>query len=334
MRGAYLLRRLGLLLLVLWTAATINFLLPRISPRNPVRERMMQQLAVGGYLQDKFDEYIKSWEQKFGLDQPVWKQYLNYLADYARLDLGQSFAYFPRPVMGLIGDALPWTIGLVGMSLVIAFTLGTLLGALIAWPRSPTFLKYLLAPLMMISSVPFYLVGLILIYFLAFQAKILPLGGAQDPGVVPRLSLSYIGQIVSHSILPALSMILASLGGWALGMRGMMVTVQGEDYMILAKAKGLNRLRLFFTYGIRNALLPQVTGLALSLGYVASGSVLVETIFGYPGVGGLLSQAIRQFDYPTIYGIVFIVILGIGLATLLLDLLYPLLDPRIRYGES
>ncbi|MBM3188459.1 MAG: ABC transporter permease, partial [Chloroflexi bacterium] len=131
--------------------------------------------------------------------------------------------------------------------------------------------------------------------------------------------------------LPAISMILAGLGGWALGMRGMMVTVQGEDYMVLAEAKGLKRVRLFFRYGMRNALLPQVTGLALSLGHIVSGAVLIELVFGYPGVGGLLAQAIRQFDYPTIYGIVYMVILGIAVATLLLDLFYPLLDPRIRY---
>ncbi len=334
MRFAYLLRRLGLLVLVLWTAATVNFVLPKLTPRNPVRERMMQQLAVGGYQQEKFDEMVKAWEVKFGLDQPVWKQYVYYMSDYARLNLGQSFAYFPREVTSLIGNALPWTIGLLGFSLLIAFTLGTLLGALISWPRSPKALQYMLAPLMMISSVPFYLVGLILIYFLGFRAKLFPLGGAQDIGAIPGLTWKYVGQIVMHSILPALSMILAGLGGWALGMRGMMVTVQGEDYMILAEAKGLRRLALFYSYGIRNALLPQMTALALSLGYLASGSVLVETVFGYPGVGTLLAQAIRQFDYPTIYGIVFIVVLGIGIGTLLIDLIYPLLDPRIRYGRS
>lgn len=335
MRPDYLLRRIGLLFLVVWTAATLNFVVPKLTPRNPVRERMLQkQLQAGGYIEESFDEMVEAWEKKFGLDQPLWKQYLNYLGDMLRLDLGYSFAYFPQRVNDLIGRALPYTIGLLGIATLIAFTLGSILGAVIAWPGSPKFLQYLLAPLMMISSVPFYLVGLVLIYFLAFRAKILPIGGAHDIGSVPELSLSFIGEVVKHSILPAISMILAGIGGWALGMRGMMVTVQGEDYMILAEAKGLKRARLFLKYGMRNALLPQVTGLALSLGRIVSGAVLVETIFGYPGVGGLLSQAIRQFDYPTIYGIVFMVILGIGIATLIMDLVYPLLDPRIRYEGS
>jgi len=330
-RFAYLLRRLLLLFLVLWTAATVNFLIPRLTPRNPVRERMIQQLQAGGYLEQRFEEMVQAWEEKFGLDQPVWKQYLNYMRDTLRLDLGYSFAYFPRRVMDLVGAALPYTIGLLGTTTLITFTLGSLLGALIAWPRSPRFLQYLLAPLMMISSVPFYLVGLVLIYYLAFRAKLFPIGGAHDIGTIPRLSFSFLLETARYSILPAISMILAGLGGWALGMRGMMVTVQGEDYMVLAEAKGLKRVRLFFRYGMRNALLPQVTGLALSLGHIVSGAVLIELVFGYPGVGGLLAQAIRQFDYPTIYGIVYMVILGIAVATLLLDLFYPLLDPRIRY---
>ena len=334
MRLAYLLRRLWLLFLVLWTAATLNFAIPRLTPRNPVRERMMQQLQTGGYLEEKFEEMIAAYEVKFGLDQPLWKQYLNYVGDMLRLDLGQSLAYFPKRVMDLVGAALPYTIGLLGTTTLITFTLGSLLGALIAWPSAPKFLQYLLAPLMMISSVPFYLVGLVLIYFLAFRAKLFPIGGAHDIGSIPALSLSFIGDTIKHSILPALSMILAGLGGWALGMRGMMVTVQGEDYMVLAEAKGIKRARLFFKYGVRNALLPQVTGLALSFGRLVSGAVLVETVFGYPGVGSLLAQAIKQFDYPTIYGIVFMVILGIAVATLLLDLVYPLLDPRIRYEGS
>ena len=274
---------------------------------------------------------IEAYEKKFGLDQPVWKQYLRYMSDMARLDLGYSLAYFPTTVMEQIGAALPWTIGLLASTTLISFTLGSLLGALIAWPRSPKFLEYLVAPLMTVSAVPYYLFSLVLIYLLAFRAKIFPLGGGFTLGTVPDGSLRFYLDVFKHSLLPALSMIIAGLGGRALGMRGMMVTTQGEDYMILAEAKGLKGPRIFLRYAVRNALLPAVTSLALSFAYVVSGSVLVETVFGYPGIGSLLASSIRAFDYFTIYGIVFMVILGIGLATLFLDLIYPLLDPRITY---
>jgi len=333
-RLAYLLKRLGLLLLVLWTAATLNFLVPKLAPRNPILERLMEQQMTGGYLEAGLREMVEAYEKEFGLDQPVWKQYLRYMANMTRLDLGYSIAFYPKTVMQLLGEAVPWTIGLLSVSTLIAFTLGTLLGAMIGWPKSPKTLQYMIAPLMTFSAVPYYLFSLVLIYLLAFRGKILPLGGGYTIGAIPSRSLSFALDIIRHSILPALSIVLAGVGSWALGMRGMMVTVQGEDYMTLAEAKGLKGRRIFFRYAMRNALLPQVTSLALSLGHLVSGSVLVETVFGYPGVGSLLHKSIRYFDYFTIYGVVFMVILGISAATLIMDLVYPLLDPRITYERG
>jgi len=317
--------------LVLWSAATLNFFLPKLAPRNPIRERLILMSTQGGFVDAGIDEMIKAYEKKFGLDQPLWKQYLRYMADMSRLDLGYSLAYFPTTVMEQIGQALPWTIGLVASVTLISFILGNLLGALISWPKSPKFLEYLMMPLMTMSAVPYYLFSLVLIYLLAFRTKIFPLGGGYARGTLPDGSLRFYLDVFKHSLLPALSMVIAGLGGRALGMRGMMVTIQGEDYMILAEAKGLKGGRIFFRYGVRNALLPAVTSLAISFAYVVSGSVLVERVFSYPGIGSLLYLAIQGFDYFTIYGIVFLVILGIGLATLLLDLTYPLLDPRITY---
>lgn len=331
MRATYLIRRLTLLALVIWTAATLNFLLPKLSPRNPVRERLMEQAQTGGYLEKGLDEMVKAYEAKFGLDQPLWRQYLRYMWDMAHLDLGYSIAFYPKRVIELIGEAIPWTIGLLTVSTLIAFTLGSLVGALLAWPRVPRFLQIFVPPLMTLSAVPYYLLGLVLIYFLAFRLPIFPIGGGYAVGTVPGLEPSFIAEVLHHAALPALSIVLSGLGSWALGMRGMMVTVEGEDYMILAEAKGLKGSRIFLRYAMRNALLPQVTSLALSLGYVASGSILVEMVFGYPGIGTLLARSIRYFDYFTIYGIVFIVILAIALAMLIMDLIYPLLDPRIAY---
>jgi peptide/nickel transport system permease protein len=234
-------------------------------------------------------------------------------------------------VGALIGEALPWTIGLLTVTTILSFVIGSLLGALLAWPRSPTWFHYFVAPFLTLSSVPFYLLALIMIYFVAFQWKLLPLGGGYSIGTVPTLSVSFALDVVKHAILPGLSIVLASVGGWAIGMRGMMVTVQGEDYMTFAEAKGLKSWRLFYKYAVRNALLPQMTGLALAFSGIVSGAVLVELVFGFPGIGSLLARSIQQLDYFTIYGVVFILIVAIGIAMFIMDMIYPLLDPRINY---
>lgn len=328
---SFVLKRFGLLLLIIWSAATLNFFIPKITPRNPLREKLMQDASRGGYIPPGFSEMVKAYEVKFGLDQPLWKQYLTYMSDMAHLNLGYSIANFPRTVNELIGEALPWTLGLLTVTTALAFLVGTGLGALIAWPRAPGFLRFLIPPLLTLSAVPFFLLGLILIYFVAFRWKMLPIGGGHSIGMVPGFRLDYILDILKHAILPALSIILATTGGWAIGMRGMMVTVQGEDYMTFAEAKGLKNLRVFYKYAVRNAILPQVTGLALSFSYIVSGSVLVELVFGFPGIGTLLARAIAQLDYFMIYGIVFILIVAIGIAMFIMDMIYPLLDPRITY---
>ena len=334
MRAAYLLKRFALLLAVLWTAATLNFFVPRLTPRNPIRERIAQMATQGGYIEAGIEEMVKAYEVKFGLDQPLWKQYLRYLGDMARLNLGYSLTAYPKTVMELIGEVVAWSIGIASVTLAVSFLIGSVLGALIAWPKSPKFLQYLVAPLMTISSVPAYIFGLVLIYFLAFRAKIFPMSGGFTLGTVPDNSFGYYMDVLRHALLPAISVILVSLGGWALGMRGMMVTVEGEDYMILAEAKGLKSGRLFSRYAVRNALLPQITGLGLALGYLVTGQILVETLFGFPGIGSRLNRSISLFDYNAILGITFMIILSVGVMTLILDLIYPLLDPRIRTGEG
>ncbi|MCM8748276.1 ABC transporter permease [Thermomicrobiaceae bacterium CFH 74404] len=330
----YLLRRLAVFLLIVWVAATVNFFIPRLSGADPVRERLLQMAAVGGTGTGTVEEVIKSYQAKFGLDKPLWQQYLFYLWDMARFDFGVSITRFPNSVSGMILDALPWTLVLVTIATLMAFAIGSLFGALVAWPRAPRFIHALAPPLLTLSAIPYYLLGLILVYFLAFTWRLFPLGGGYKVGSEPSWSWSFIQDAAYHSILPALSIILSGIGFWALSMRGMMITTQGEDYVTFAEAKGLRPRRIFLRYALRNAILPQTTALALALGHVVSGAVLVEIVFGYPGVGNLLYQAIRTFDYPIIYGVTFMVIVAIGLATLILDLLLPVLDPRITYQRS
>jgi peptide/nickel transport system permease protein len=277
---------------------------------------------------------VKEYERRFGLDRPLWVQYFAYLHDAFRLDFNYSISNYPRTVREIIAEAIPWTVGLLGTTTILSFAIGTLLGALLAWPRAPRWMGFLMPPLWAFHAIPFFLCGLLLMYVLAFQVKLLPMFGGYSAGAFPAFTLAFVGDVLRHSILPALSIILVATGGWALAMRGMMVTTQGEDYVTFAEAKGLRNLTIFLRYCVRNAILPQTTALALALGNIFAGAVLVEVIFGYPGVGTVLFLAIRENDHFLIQGIVFTVIVALGLTTLLLDLLYPLLDPRITYQRS
>src|SRR6266851_5061840 len=235
---------------------------------------------------------------------------------------------------GGVSAELPWTIGLLFVSTLLAFTLGTMLGALMAWPKAPRAFNYLIAPLLTLSSVPYYLLGLLLVYLFSIEQRIFPLSGGYTTGTAPTLSFPFVLDVVHHALLPALSIVFAAVGFWALGMRGMMVNTEGEDYMIMAEAKGLPDRLIFFRYALRNAILPQFTSLAIALGAVVSGSVLVEVVFGLPGIGTLLYKSITGSDFFVIYGIVFVIIFAIALATLIIDLVYPLLDPRISYRNN
>ncbi len=327
-----IIKRLVLTVFVFFGAATLNFFLPRFSGGDPIAERLAQLGDSGGTMSaDALSAMIASYNERFGLDLPIWEQYLNYLWDMMRLDFGYSIAYFPTRVWTLIGQALPWTIGLMITTTLIAFLAGSFLGAFAVWRRNA--MTGTLMPLMMVfAAVPFYLVGLLLIFFLGYQLRWFPTGGGFSPLVLPNWNLDFALNVLYHASLPAASIVLSSIGIWALAMRGMMVTVTGQDYMTFARARGLSDRRMFFSYGIRNAILPQVTTLGLALGQVVTGAILVEIVFSYPGLGNLLLQAVRGADYFTVYGIVMILVLTISFVTLVLDLVYPLLDPRVRQG--
>ena len=340
---SYLTKRIGVFLLVVWLAASFNFVLPHLGTVNPIRQKMTRTAAFGntnmtakgsGTDRSYFEQSVASWEKKFGLDQPLWKQYIRYLGDTARFDLGFSIVNFPAKVMTMTMQAMPWTLVVVGIATIFAFALGTMLGALMVWRSDSALLRFIAPPILALSAIPYYLLGLGLIFLLAFTLGWFPISGGYDYGTIPDVSLKFFAQAARHAVLPALSIVLAQIGFWGLHMRGMMVTVQGEDYMYLAEAKGLKPARLFLKYAVRNSILPQATNLALTMGLIITQGVLVEVVFSYPGVGTLLFSAIRNLDYFVIYGIVFFIILSVAFATLIIDILYPILDPRITYRQA
>lgn len=305
MRPDYVAKRIGMFVVCVWLAASVNFVLPRVQPGRGAA-------SVGGEL---------------------WQRYLTYLINTVRLDFGNS-SFYPLSVNDMIATALPWTVALLGTASVIAWVLGCLLGALLAWPRAPLIVRLIGQPIMALQALPYYLFGLLLMSLFVFQLHVFPMIGGFTGGTFPGLRLDFVLDILYHALLPALSIVLVAMGGWALLSRSLIVTTLEEDFMLFAEAKGLRGRTLFFRYAVRNALLPQVTALGLSLGQIVSGAVLVEQVFAYPGVGRLLTLSIRNSDYNLLGGVVFIIIVGVSLATLILDLIYPLLDPRIRTGPA
>ena len=332
----YLIRRAVVFAAVVWLAVTLSFFIPRtpqlVSALSDLRWRLMAGEASPA-LAEQADREPGYYERVFHLDRPLHEQYLIYLSDLARLDLNYSMYYYPKTVREVIGEALPWTVSLLGVSTLLGFALGSLLGVLLAWPRTSAWIRWLTVPLLTFSAVPFYLLGLILAHIFSVMLGWLPIGGGHPLLVFPSLSWAFILGTLHHAILPTAAITLSVLGFWALSMRGMVVTVLGQDYMVLAEAKGLKDRTLMLHYAARNALLAQMTALALSVGNIVMGAVLVEMVFAYPGIGTLLQWALRVDDYPLMQGITLVLILAIALVTLVLDLTLPLLDRRIRYGR-
>lgn len=269
-------------------------------------------------------------QHQFGLDKPLMEQYVDYLWSVGHLDFGYSLNKYPSTVIDLISQSLPWTMGLLLITTVISFLLGNLLGAISAWPKAPSWMRMVATPFVLLTGVPPVLMGVLLLFFIAFRMKLLPLGGAYSMGVVPNWSWGFALDMGVHQILPALALILGWVGGWVLSMRGMGVTIQGEDYVNFAEHKGLSAIRIFRDYYLRNALLPQVTGFALALGSLVTSAIVVEGIFGLPGIGTVLQSAIRSNDFPVIYGIVLFITIAVATLMVALEFVYPLLDPRIR----
>lgn len=323
-------QRVLFLLMVIWSASTITFFIPRLSPRNAIRERFAELARTGGFAPADLEKIIASYSKQFGLDKPLLQQYWDYMSGVLRLDFGYSLNKYPSTVIELIGQALPWTLGLLVVTTILSFVIGNLLGAIAAWQRAPNWMRAIATPFVLLQGVPPVLMGVLLLFFVGFRLKLLPLGGAYSIGTIPAWSWEFVLDLMKHQILPALALILGSVGGWVLSMRGMGVTIQGEDYVTFAEHKGLSSIRIFRDYYLRNALLPQVTGFGLALGTVVTSAIVVEGIFGLPGIGSLLNNAIRANDFPVIYGIVLFITIAVATLMVLIEFLYPLLDPRIR----
>jgi peptide/nickel transport system permease protein len=327
----HLLRRAAFYVVALWVAVTLNFLIPRLSPGNPAQALLIR-------LHGKVSpQAIHALEILLGVNshESLWAQYLHYLANLLHGDLGVSVTYLPEPVSHVIMRDLFWTLILVGVTLIISFVVGTLLGALVAW-RHGSALDSILPPMFtFLSAVPYFWLALIFLYIFGFTLGWLPIYGGYDAtSTTPGLNLDFLLSAAQHAILPAITIIIGSIAGWILGMRNTMITTLSEDYVLMAEAKGLPERRIMLTYAARNAILPNITSFALSLGFVVSGALLTEIVFSYPGIGYALLQAVDNYDYSLIEGIFLLIVIAVLAANFLADLAYVALDPRVRHERG
>lgn len=324
---AYLARRIGFYLVTAWAAITMNFFIPRLMPGNPV-QLLIARLQGQGQITARA---IHALTVAFGLNTKasLLSQYGHYWVQLLHGNLGTSITYYPSTVASVIATSLPWTLMLVGVATVISFLVGTFLGAMVAWRRG-SWLELALPTSTFLSAVPYFWLGLVAVSFFGVFLGWFPLSGGFAQGMSITFSGAFIASALYHAILPAFTIVATSMAGWILGMRNMMVTTLGEDYVLVAQAKGLAERRVMITYAARNAILPSIASFALAISFVVSGAILVEYVFSYPGIGYVLFQAVNNEDYPLMQAIFLIITLAVLVANLIADLAYVLLDPRTR----
>jgi len=321
----FLLRRLGFYLIAFFVSLTINFFLPRLIPGDPAT-------AIAGKAGVSLTpEQLNAVRTALGLsDAPLFQQYLAYLGQLARGDLGISYTAFPASVVSVIRSGLGWTLLLTLTGLIISFVLGHLLGIFSAWRRG-SFLSNSLPPAMiLIGAFPAFFIAISAVYYLGYQLKWFPTSHAYADLMKPGLNAPFVLSVLHHMMLPTMVIVITTLGGWALSMRNVMVSVLGEDYITLAEAKGLSSMRVMFMYAARNAMLPSVTAFGIVLAVSISGQLLIEQVFSYPGLGFLLVRAVRNTDYPLMQGLFLLITTFVLVVNFLVDIVYTRLDPRVR----
>ena len=329
----YIIKRFINFIIVAFGAITINFALPRLMPGDPLAAMLMEMETLSEGVEGG-KEIIEYYVKEFGLDKDIFTQYVCYLKQLLSGDLGPSIMAYPTPVQDLLAKVIPWSIGLLLTTTILSWIIGNVLGVFVGWSKKRRLNGIITVVSLGFSVIPYYILALILVFLFAYEIRIFPTGGGYAININPSLTLEFIASVLYHSLLPALSILLVAVGGWLISMRSLIVSILGEDYLLFAEAKGLKKNVIMMRYAFRNALLPQVTGLALSLGGIVSGALLTEQIFAYPGVGTLFFDAFRYRDYNVMQAVLLFATLGTLGAAFIIDILYPLIDPRICYEEG
>jgi peptide/nickel transport system permease protein len=328
----YVLKRFGQFVLVVFIGINLTFLITHISPIDPVEASVSAMTAFSSSQPEAVELMRQSLKELYGLQGTLLDQYVVFWKRIVVADFGPSLSVFPTPVSALIGRALPWTVGLLFVATLLSWILGNLIGGLAGYYRNSRFLKLAGLIFMALNPVPYYIVAFILLILFGYVWPILPLNGAYEMNMQPSYRLAFILSVIVHSILPVLSLVLVGIGGWFLGMRALVSNIVTEDYVVYAELGGVSRTQILGSYVMRNALVPQVTGLAIVLGSIFNGAIITEVVFGYPGLGRLLVSGVERGDYSLVLGVTTVSIITVSAAVFLIDLIYPLLDPRIQAG--
>ena len=328
--GIYLLKRFAQFILVVFVGISLTFFITHLTPIDPVEQMVAGMTAFGQSDPQAVAMMREALRELYGTGGPILEQYVTYWRRLLALDFGPSLSAFPTPVSVLIARALPWTIGLLFTCTLIAWILGNLLGGLAGYYRDNRALKLFGVIAMGFHPIPYYIIAFVLLIIFGFLWPILPISGGAAQNLPRGFNLDYISSVLRHSILPAVSIILVSIGGWFMGMRALVSNIVTEDYVIYAELGGVARRRIVPFYVMRNALVPQITGLAMSLGAIFNGAIIVEFVFSYPGLGRLLISAVYAGDYGLVLGVAAISIIAVSAAVFLIDVLYPVFDPRVQ----
>lgn len=328
----YAARRFAQFVFVIFTGISLAFIIAHLSPVDPVEQSLSLMTGFSGSDPRAIEILRQSLSELYGVKGSVLDHYLIFWRRVLTGDFGPSLSAFPTPVMTIIQRAMPWTFGLLVLSTIFAWIVGNTLGALAGYFRNNRFLKAIGMGVMALQPLPTYIVGLTLVIFLGYLWPVLPISGGAQVNLPPALGWTYIRSLLVHGTLPALTLVLVGLGGWFISMRSLVSNIVTDDHVVYAELAGVRPRTIFSQYVARNAMLPQVTGLALNLGHVFSGAVIVEFIFGYPGMGQLLIAGIYAGDYSLVLGVTTIAIISVAVAMFLIDILYPLIDPRVKLG--
>ncbi len=328
----YLGQRAGQCALAVFIGITLTFFIPRLAPTNPIEMKIAQMMSSGTFRvhPEAVAEFRKAMYDMYGLQGSMGEQYLSFWRRFFHGDLGPSLFMYPRPVSEVIRRAMPWTIGLLLSTSIVAWLVGNLLGGLAGYQSDRRWTRWVELAANCIRPIPYYVLAFILLIVLCYLIPLFPSSDAYDRGLREGLNLEFMLSVLYHTFVPALSLVVTGLGGWLLGMRALVSNIVSEDYVRYAEFAGVRRRTILGKYVMRNALLPQLTGLGISLGSVFSGALITEYVFGIPGIGMISYKAILNFDYALIMGISMFSIVGVSVSALIVDLLYPLFDPRVR----
>ncbi|MEC0270548.1 ABC transporter permease [Paenibacillus anseongense] len=316
--------------LTLLIAVTLNFVLPRLIQGNPI-SMIAAQMTQGMTDSDSIKKVYETFTKEFGVDKPIGTQFVIYIKNLFTGNLGTSFGLYPKQVTDILASAVPWTIGLQLPAILTGWILGNILGAVAAYKRG-VFDKVLFPAALFVNSIPFFTLAIIMLFIFGLTLHWFPLAGGYDYQMMPQLSLDFFISVIRHHTLPFLSIVIVTIGGQAIGMRQMSLYELNSDYVLYSKLLGIRDSKIA-KYVFRNAMLPQITGLALSIGTMVGGSLICEIVFSYPGIGTWLFTAIRQLDYPLISGCTLLIAATVLLANFIIEIVYGLVDPRIKAAQ-